>query len=53
MKTLEQIPFKFISFAVPEEISATFDIDLNVDAVGRSNYVQFYSVLSPIMRQKI
>ena len=53
--SVEQIPFKFISFDVREEISVTFDpkVDLNFYAVGRSNYMRFYSVLSPIMRQKI
>ena len=40
---------------VPEEVSGTFDskVDLNDDAVGRSCYERFYSVRSPIMRQKI
>ena len=40
---------------MPEEVSGTFDpeVDLNDDAVGRSRYERFYSVRSPIMRQKI
>ena len=40
---------------VPEEVSGTFDpeVDLNDDALGRSCYELFYSVRSPIMRQKI
>ena len=40
---------------VPEEVSGTFDpeVDLNDDAVVRYHYERFYSVCSPIMRQKI
>ena len=39
---------------VSEEVSGTFDVevDLNDDAVGGSRQEQFYSVRSPIMRQK-
>ena len=40
---------------MPEEASGTFDpeVDLNDDAVGRSQYERFYSVCSLIMRQKV
>ena len=51
----------YISFIqncdVPEKVSGTFDlgVDLNGNAAGtcRSRYEWFYSVRSPIMRQKI
>ena len=40
---------------MPEDVSGTFDpeVDLNDDAVDRSRYERFYSVRSPIMRQKV
>ena len=56
MKTVEQITLDiFQNCDVPEEVSGTFDpeVDLNDDVVSRSRYERFYSVCSPIMRQKI
>ena len=38
----------FQNFDVPEEVSVTFDaeIDADADAIGRSRYERFYSVCS-------
>ena len=46
---------RFISFYVSEEISVTFDpeVDLNDDAVGRSLYERFYSVGSNYLRENL
>ena len=55
-KTVEQIALDlFQNCDVPEKFSGTFDpdVDLNDDTVGRSRHEWFYSVRSPIMRQKI
>ena len=52
---MEQITLDlFQNCDVPEEVSGTFypEVDLNNDAVGRSRHERFYSVRSPIMRQK-
>ena len=55
-KTVEQIALDvFQNCDVPEKVIGTFDpeVDLNDDTVGRSRHKRFYSVRSPIMRQKI
>ena len=45
---------RFISFDVPEEISVSFDpeVDLNDDAVGRSRYERFYSFRSDLICER-
>ena len=55
-RSVEQITLDlFRNFDVPEEVSGTFDpeVDLNDDVVGGCRHERFYSVRSPIMRQKI